>query len=111
MIRIRLTKLARVRIFDRNKGICAICGLKIHAERGERWDIDHAKPLHMGGANDESNLVPAHKFCHQRKSAGENSERAKSDRVRARHIGVKKPRTIRAWRRFDGSPVYAPRER
>ncbi len=60
-IRIRLSRLARVRVFDRHRGICHRCGLKIHAERGEKWDVDHVKPLHLGGTTAQSNLAPAHK--------------------------------------------------
>jgi 5-methylcytosine-specific restriction protein A len=36
---------------------------------------------------------------------------AKSKRIRRRNAGVKKPRTITGWRRFNGEKVYATRER
>jgi hypothetical protein len=36
---------------------------------------------------------------------------AKTKRVFDNAIGIKKPRMIRAWHRFDGEPVYAGRER
>jgi hypothetical protein len=36
---------------------------------------------------------------------------AKVKRIRDREAGIKKPRTLRAWRRFGGTIVYAPRER
>lgn len=36
---------------------------------------------------------------------------AKSKRIRKREAGVRKDRTIRAWRKFDGTAVYASRER
>ena len=36
---------------------------------------------------------------------------AKSKRIRKREAGVKRPRTIRQWRRFNGTPVFASRER
>ncbi len=36
---------------------------------------------------------------------------AKSNRVRDRSWGIKKPRTIRAWRSFKGVAVFADRER
>ncbi len=36
-----LTRLQRVKIFDDHKGICLHCGLKIHAERGEKWEAMH----------------------------------------------------------------------
>lgn len=37
--------------------------------------------------------------------------KAKVARIRKRNLGIRKPRTIRTWRRFDGTPVYASRER
>jgi hypothetical protein len=37
--------------------------------------------------------------------------KAKVARVRKRHIGLKKPRTMTRWRRFDGSVREAGRER
>ena len=36
---------------------------------------------------------------------------AKSKRIAKRHAGIRKPRTITRWRRFDGTIVTAPRER
>src|SRR5258705_8837793 len=36
---------------------------------------------------------------------------AKSKRIRRREAGVRKPRTIRAWRKFNGAAVFADRER
>ena len=35
----------------------------------------------------------------------------KSKRVIRKHAGIKRPRRITQWRRFDGSIVEAPRER
>lgn len=31
--------------------------------------------------------------------------------AKAMHLGIKKPRSIRQWRKFDGTPVYAERNR
>jgi 5-methylcytosine-specific restriction protein A len=100
----RLTKLARVRIFDAACGICHICEQPI---RKQPWDIDHIKPLWLGGADDESNMRPAHIRCHQDKTSAEAPVRAKGTRIRARHIGVKKPTTFRGWRKFNGTLVFA----
>jgi hypothetical protein len=36
---------------------------------------------------------------------------AKARRVERKHIGIRKPRTITAWRRFDGSIRRVERER
>lgn len=105
-----LTRLAQVRIFDAAGGICGICGLKIHAERGEKFEIDHAKPLWLGGEDVEANMRPLHKQCHGEKTRGEAPVRAKGTRVRANHLGIRKSRTpIQGWRRFDGTVVHNPR--
>ena len=98
-----LSRLARVRIFDGTEGRCHLCGLTIVV--GERWEVEHCKPLWLGGADDESNMAPAHVHCHAAKSAGEKTIKAKGDRIRARHLGIKPDRTIRVWRKFDGTIV------
>src|SRR5262245_1154330 len=85
-----LTRLQRVRIFDRHNGTCCICGLAIDATRGERWIIEHIKPLWLGGADDETNMAPAHQRCAIEKTISEAPIKAKGDRVRARHLGIKK---------------------
>lgn len=79
----------RLRIFNRHGGICALSGRKIQV--GDKWDLDHAHPLCLGGLNDEDNLRPVLATEHRRKTAGEVSAKAKADRVRAKHIGAKTP--------------------
>ncbi len=110
MTRRSITHAARARIFLAASGLCHICGLQIYAIK-QRWDVEHVKPLWLGGTDDESNMRPAHINCHASKSADEAPQRAKSNRIRARRIGIRKPRSIRQWRRFDGSIGTAPRER
>lgn len=99
----------RLRVFLRAGGICHISGRRILP--GDRWDADHVVPLCNGGEHRESNLAPALRAEHRKKTAGDVRLKAKNDRVRKKHFGIKKPRTIRSWRRFDGMPVYAGRER
>lgn len=111
MKRKSLSRLQRVRIFDAHKGECCICKLQIWAERGDKWVVEHIKPLWLGGADDETNMAPAHQRCAVEKTSAEAPVKAKSDRVRAAHLGIKKPRSIRTWRKFSGVGVYAPRER
>lgn len=112
MKRKRLTAAQRVRIFDAAGGVCHLCGLKIDGTR-ERWDVEHRTPLHMGGADDPSNMSPAHVGCHRDKTAAEATTRARCDRVRARHLGVRRQgsrpipgsRSTPFKRRIDGSIV------
>ena len=106
-----LSRLMRTRIFDNAQGTCCLCHFKIKAESGERWIIEHLKPLWLGGEDDERNMGPAHERCAIDKTTKEAPVKAKSDRVRANHLGIKKPRTITRWRRMNGTVVVAPRER
>lgn len=88
-MRRRITAALRVRVFDAAKGCCHLCGLPIDPLR-ERWDVEHVKPLWLGGADNETNMRPAHDRCHADKTATEAAPRAKSTRIRARHIGARK---------------------
>jgi len=99
----------RLRVFERMGGVCQLSGRKILA--GERWQLDHIVALINGGAHRESNLAPVLDDPHKVKTAQDMAQKSKNYRVRAKHNGIKKPRTIRAWRRFDGSIVHAGRER
>ena len=88
MKRRRLTKLARVRIFDRAHGLCHLCGFRIQV--GQPWECSHIVSLWAGGTDDESNMAPAHKkHCHRTKTDEEASDRSKEVRIRARHLGIK----------------------
>jgi 5-methylcytosine-specific restriction protein A len=106
-----LTRLQRVKLFDDHKGTCCLCHTKINAHLGDKWIVEHVKPLWLGGDDDERNMGPAHEKCGREKTSAEAPVKAKSDRVRANHLGVKKPRTITRWRKFDGTIVVADRER
>lgn len=100
----------RARIFQRHDGICHRSGRKIRA--GDAWDLDHIIALINGGEHRESNMAPILVGKpHKEKTAEDVKIKSKTARMRARHLGLKKPRTIRSWRKMDGTPVYAGRER
>lgn len=99
----------RLRVFERMGGRCHLSGRKIMP--GDAWDLDHIVALVNGGSHRESNLAPALRSEHRKKTASDVKQKAKNDRVRKRHLGIKRPRTIRAWRKFNGEIVYAERER
>lgn len=106
MKRRRLATLQRTKIFDRDGGRCCLCGLKINAPK-DKWILEHIKPLWLSGADDESNMAPAHFHCAIEKTKAEAPVKAKSDRVRARHIGARKRRRTIPGRKFDGTPIPA----
>jgi len=99
----------RLRVFNRYGGICYLSNSVIRP--GDDWELEHMLAICNGGENRESNMAPALVAPHKDKTKADRLLKAKNDRVRKKHIGIKKPRTIRSWRRFDGSVVRAERER
>jgi 5-methylcytosine-specific restriction endonuclease McrA len=79
----------RLAIFEAAGGRCHICGLKI---RGKEWDVEHVRPLGLLGADDMSNLAPAHRVCHSPKTAADVASIAKAKRQKIAHIGAYKTR-------------------
>lgn len=99
----------RLRIFERDNGICHISGRKIMP--GDAWDCDHKVALINGGEHRESNLAPALRDKHREKTAADVAEKARTARIRARHLGIKKPsrfacaKTSKFKKKLDGSVV------
>jgi len=100
MTRRSISKATRARVFLDADGICHLCGLRIDAPK-QRWEVEHVKPLSMGGTDDRVNLRPAHVECHAVKTAGEAAPRAKADRAGAKHLGIRPPSRLKgpAFRR------------
>lgn len=76
-----------------------------------KGECDHAIPLIIGGAHRESNLQWLCVECHSNKTKLDVRLKSKLAKSRQRNLGIRKPRTIRGWRKFDGTVVYAPRHR
>lgn len=105
----RVPDYVRLRIFIKRDGRCHITGRKIAS--GDKWDLEHVIALCNGGQHRESNMAPALVAPHKIKTRADRDEKKRTDSLRRRHIGIKKPRTITAWRKFNGTKVYASRER
>jgi len=99
----------RVRVFDRYCGQCASCTRRIGGSVLPAYD--HIIALINGGQNRESNLQLLCVPCHATKTKADVAEKSRVYRKRSAHLGIKKPRTMTRWRRFDGSIVTASRER
>ncbi len=97
------------RVFGAYGGRCYISGRIIRS--GDGWDCDHIIALINGGEHRESNLAPALRGFHKIKTKADVAEKSRVARKRQKFIGVKKPRQITAWRRFNGEIVRAGRER
>lgn len=85
-IRRHLSPTKRLAIFERAHGRCHLCGQKIQV--GEKWEVEHPIPLAIGGADDESNMAPAHVKCHTGKSADDAGNIARAKRREAKHLGA-----------------------
>jgi 5-methylcytosine-specific restriction endonuclease McrA len=82
----KVPERVRVRVFLAHNGICHISKRPIRV--GEAWELEHVKPLSMGGEHREGNLAPALVGAHREKTAREATERAKADRMRLKHLGI-----------------------
>lgn len=99
----------KIRVFDAFGERCAVCTLQIAGRL--RPAYDHAIALINGGENRETNLQLLCVPCHAVKTKTDVAEKSVTARKRAKHLGVKKSRTMTRWRRFDGSIREAGRER
>jgi 5-methylcytosine-specific restriction endonuclease McrA len=86
MTRRRLSPKAKAEIFQAAQGCCHICGGKIF----KAWHIEHVVPLALGGADEPSNMKPAHPVCHSGKSRTDVAAISKAKRLERRHMGIKK---------------------
>ena len=82
----RLTPSQRLKLFEKHKGTCALCGLEI---KGKRWVVEHMRPLGLGGTNDvEENLRPVHEACAREKTVEDFKAIARAKRIKMRAIGI-----------------------
>lgn len=100
----------RLRIFRAYGGRCQ-CGCGRLIAVGERWDAEDEVAIINGGQRREKNLRPFLTEHHPQKTARDVAVKSKTYRMAAKHRGIRKPRSITGWRRFDGTRVFASRER
>lgn len=82
-----LTPTQRLKLFEKHKGICVLCGLEIRI--GEKWIDEHLRPLGLGGTNDDDNRAPVHVACAKAKTDNEDIPRiAKAKRSKMAALGI-----------------------
>ena len=89
----------RLRIFNRYEGRCYLSGREIRP--GDAWELEHRTALILGGEHRESNLAPVLPEFHKAKSASEMKVKAKTDAVRKKHLGIKRPKQSIQSRGFE----------
>jgi len=105
----------RLSLFERHRGVCCLCGLKIMV--GDKWIVEHIIALELGGGNADDNLGPAHDHCAREKTKEDHARGAKLKRVRQKHLGIRKegrpmPGSRRSpWKKkLDGTVVRRDQE-
>jgi 5-methylcytosine-specific restriction endonuclease McrA len=108
-MRNEFTKQVKLAAYERAAGHCEVCSAPL---AGKPVEYDHIVARAFGGAGELDNCCVACRNCHRDKTTTFDMPAiAKGRRIRLRQAGICKPRTITAWRRFNGSIVRAPRER
>lgn len=86
-----LTPTQRLKLFEKHRGICALCQKEIRP--GEKWIDEHLRPLGLGGSNDDDNRAPVHVGCAEAKTHGPDGDIAKvakAKRVKMAALGIKR---------------------
>lgn len=74
-----MSKARRARIFEKENGVCYLCGRKVHAD--ELWDAEHVKAWELFHDDSDENLKVAHReVCHKAKTNADVKIIRKSDR-------------------------------
>ena len=77
-----------------------------------KYHYDNVIPDGLGGEPTLDNCAVLCVACHKDKTTSKDVPAiAKTKRIQDRERGIKKPRSMTRWRKFDGTVVTAPRER
>jgi 5-methylcytosine-specific restriction protein A len=108
-MRSEFSKRTKRDAFVRAEGNCEGCGARLTIGK---YHYDHIIPDGLGGEPTLDNCAVLCIVCHKVKTTTKDVPLiAKTKRIQDRQKGIKKPRTITRWRKFNGSIVNAERER
>lgn len=111
MSRREFSKQVKRDAFLRANGHCENAACKGFLTLG-KYHYDHDIPDGLGGEPILENCVVLCIACHKDKTTTKDVPAiSKTKRIQDRQKGIKKPRTMTRWRRFDGSIREAGRER
>lgn len=105
----------KVLAFQRSGGRCEgilangkRCGLKLQTCR---ITFDHRIPDQLGGEPTLQNCQVLGWCCDRPKTKTDQGNIAKAKRRERKHVGIRKPRSITRWRKFNGDAVIVSRHR
>ena len=99
----------KLQAFENAGGHCTRCPARLYPGK---FRYNHRIPDAQGGDNSLANCEVLCLACDWVQTYKIDLPAiAKTNRIRKRAAGIRKPRRITGWRRFDGSIVKATRER
>lgn len=100
------TKAQKVRVWNRENGICYLCGKPV-AQEGPTVRYDHREMREVSGDDTDANLYATHERCHAVKTAEHDAPRIAKVRRQEKltRPKVRKPGGFSTWRKFDGTIV------
>jgi 5-methylcytosine-specific restriction endonuclease McrA len=107
----RLTPKQVKELFIRQDGRCPECGqeLQVKGHIPVEFIDEHVEPLWRGGSNELKNRALYCKPCAGDKTSAEATQRAKSNKVQLKYMGIKKERrsgfSKRFSKRMDGTVI------
>lgn len=81
----------KIRIIARQSNKCFLSGIEFRP--GDKIEFDHATALWLGGENRESNLRAVLADKHKEKTRAEAPIKAKVQRMREKHHGIRRKRS------------------
>lgn len=85
----------KLRILKRQGDTCAGDDCSVVFSARTKPEFDHRPALANGGENRESKIFALCHPCHAKLFPGDMAERAKTDAIKAKHLGLKAPK--RPW--------------
>ncbi len=89
----------KLRLFEKAGGKCECCGRKLYP--GDKYQFDHIIAIINGGENREKNLQVLCDWCHKSKTKQDVKSKSKTAKVKAKHLGIKRPKHKWAKRGFN----------
>lgn len=103
-MRSEFTKATKLDAWTRSGGRCQCCTAKLFPGNIE---YHHDKECTYGGSNSGSNCIVLCRACHSSITRQRAADIAKSNRIRAKYLGIRQARRTIPGRKFDGTPVPA----
>lgn len=82
----RMTTRMKLAIFERERGLCMICGKKL---RSGEIIFEHVRALELGGSDTAENIRLTCVPCAREKTRDDHSRAAKAKRVKSKHLGLR----------------------